>query len=247
LFPYSKWLDLVVAHRFLPRQEPRCGSKCFNSAYVGCLNNELVACLAQVDAYVQHRAECWLPPEPMARAVFLQPTLWTVVPMRNRASWVGMLARVFESAAALCTVLLVLLVFTNVFIRYSFNLAAMPLKELEWYLYALGFLLAMGPTLYADQHVRIDIFYARLPQPWQRRVNILGTLLFLFPFALLVLWFSYDFVAYSYQIRESSPNPGGLPAVYLIKAAIPLAFLVLLAISIGMLREWLGQEFRRGR
>ncbi len=167
--------------------------------------------------------------------------------MQNRPSWVDVLARVCESAAALCTVLLVLLVFANVFVRYSFNLAAMPLKELEWYLYALGFLLAMGPTLYADQHVRIDIFYARLPQRWQRRVNILGTLLFLLPFALLMLWFSYDFVAYSYQIRESSPNPGGLPAVYLIKAAIPVAFLVLLVISVGMLREWLGQEFYRGR
>jgi TRAP-type mannitol/chloroaromatic compound transport system permease small subunit len=155
--------------------------------------------------------------------------------MRPLLRWLEVLSRVAEIAAATSILLLVCMVFLNVMLRYFFNLSAMAVQELQFYFYALGFLLAMAPTLRADGHVRIDIFYARFPQRWKRWVDGFGTLVFLLPFALLVLWASYDFVAYSFSIREASPNPGGLPALYFFKAFIPLSFALLVAVACGLL------------
>ncbi len=148
-----------------------------------------------------------------------------------------------EAAAAICLLALVLITFSTVVVRYLFSVSAMALQELQWYCYALSFLFGMAPTFRAQGHVRIDILYARLPATWRRRIDIWGTLLFLLPFAGLILWASYDFVAYSYSIREASPNPGGLPAVYLFKAAIPLSFaLLVLAAAVMLWHWWQGRE-----
>jgi TRAP-type mannitol/chloroaromatic compound transport system permease small subunit len=159
--------------------------------------------------------------------------------MRFLVRLVEALLRVAEYAASASILALAVLVVGNVLLRYVFSVSAMALQELQWYLYALGFLLAMGPTLWADGHVRIDIFFARFPPRWRRWISIGGTLLFLVPFALLVLWASYDFVAYSIAIGEASPNPGGLPALYLFKAMIPVSFLLLLLAALGLLGRWL--------
>ncbi|MEN3026548.1 MAG: TRAP transporter small permease subunit [Chlorobiota bacterium] len=148
-----------------------------------------------------------------------------------------------ESVAALCVLVLTLLVFGNVLARYVFNVSAMALQELQWYFYALTFLLAMAPTLRIGGHVRIDVLYARFPEVWQRRIDIFGTLLLLLPFTGVVLWASYDFVAYSFAIREASPNPGGLPAVYVFKAAIPLSFGLLATAALALVwRRARGQD-----
>ncbi len=157
--------------------------------------------------------------------------------MERCARWLAALLRAVETAAAACIVGLAVLVFVNVLLRYVFNLSAMALQELQLYLYAMSFLLAIAPTLQADGHVRIDILYARFPQQWRQWIDAVGTLLFLLPFAGLVLWASYDFVAYSLSIRESSPNPGGLPALYLFKALLPLSFVLLVVAAFGFLQS----------
>lgn len=152
--------------------------------------------------------------------------------------WIEQLLRGVESVATSLTVGLAAIVFGNVLLRYLFQLSAMAVQELQWYFYACSFLLAMAPTLLAEQHVRIDIFYARLPVRWQRWINVVGTLLLTLPFTVLVLWASYDFVAYSFRIREASPNPGGLPWLFLFKAAVPVSFVLLLLAALALLGRW---------
>ncbi|MCS6966610.1 MAG: TRAP transporter small permease subunit [Candidatus Kapabacteria bacterium] len=163
--------------------------------------------------------------------------------MERLIRWIERLTRMGESCATACVLALVLLVFGNVVARYGFNRSAMALQELQWYFYGLSFLIAMAPTLLTDGHVRIDILYARLPARWQRWIDVWGTLLFLLPFTVLILWASQDFVAYSLAIREGSPNPGGLPAVYLFKMAIPLGFgLLLLGSFVFLWRRARGEK-----
>jgi len=147
--------------------------------------------------------------------------------------------RVVEGIATALTMGLAILVFVNVLLRYVFGMSAMAVQELQWYFHAFGFLLAMAPALWIDRHVRIDTFYARFPTSWQRWVNVGGTFFFLLPFAGLVIWASYDFVAYSFSIREASPNPGGLPALFVFKAVLPLSFFLLVLAAIGLLWRWL--------
>lgn len=109
--------------------------------------------------------------------------------------------------------------------------------ELQWYLFSIVFLLGAAYTLLYDDHVRVDVLYSQLSRLGQAWINLLGTVLFLIPFCLVVLWMSVPFVSNSWAILETSPDPGGLPR-YPIKTIIPLALLLVLAQGVAlMIRE----------
>jgi TRAP-type mannitol/chloroaromatic compound transport system permease small subunit len=99
--------------------------------------------------------------------------------------------------------------------------------ELQWYLFSLVFLLGAAYTLRHDAHVRVDVLYGRLSKRGRAWIELLGTLLFLVPFCVLVLWMSWDFVINSWATWEQSSDPGGL-ARYPIKTMIPLALVLVL-------------------
>lgn len=123
----------------------------------------------------------------------------------------------------------------NAVVRYTVPaLSSNSYIELQWYLFALVFLLGAAYTLKHDAHVRVDVFYGRLSRRGRAWVNVLGTLLFLFPFSALMLWTSWPAVRNSWAVREMSPDPGGLPR-YPIKTVILVAFLLLIAQGISLL------------
>jgi TRAP-type mannitol/chloroaromatic compound transport system permease small subunit len=68
-------------------------------------------------------------------------------------------------------------------------------------------------------------------------VNILGTIFMLVPFALFIAYTSYDFVLDAYITNEISEDPGGLTHRWMIKAMIPLAFVLLLISAIAYIRQ----------
>jgi len=125
---------------------------------------------------------------------------------------------------------LVLVISYDVAMRYLFQSGSVALQEIEWHLFALIFLLAAAYTLKHDEHVRVDVFYkSRFMSDRHRAwVDLLGGLLFLLPFCLLLISGSTPFVSNSFSMLEGSPDPGGLPYRFLLKAAIPLGFLMLL-------------------
>ncbi len=109
-----------------------------------------------------------------------------------------------------------------VFLRYGLELGSTYLQELSTYLHAAIFMLGAGYTLKLDGHVRVDIFYRRFSPRHKAWVNALGTLVFLLPLCGYVLVISWDFVVHAWLIRETSAEPGGIPAVFLLKTLIPL-------------------------
>jgi TRAP-type mannitol/chloroaromatic compound transport system permease small subunit len=123
---------------------------------------------------------------------------------------------------------LVVVVTCDVFARYVLSVSSIAVQEIEWHLFAIIFMLAGAYTLGKDKHVRIDILYQRMGKKGRAVVDLAGTLIFLIPFAILVIWTSADFVHNSFVMRESSPDAGGLPFRYLIKAVIPLSFFLIL-------------------
>jgi len=132
-------------------------------------------------------------------------------------------------AVAWLVLALVLLICYDVMLRYLFESGSVALQELEWHLFALLFLLGAGYTLKQDGHVRVDLFYSSRFSDRQRAwVDLLGTLFLLMPFCVLILYTSWPFVANSFLMGEGSPDPGGLPHRFLLKAAIPLGFALLL-------------------
>ena len=91
-------------------------------------------------------------------------------------------------------------------------------------------MLGAAVALQADQHVRVDIFYRRFSVRQQAWVNGLGHVVFTLPLCGLIGWGSWDYVIDSWAAKEVSPEPGGLPLVYLLKTLIPM-MAVLLALQ----------------
>jgi TRAP-type mannitol/chloroaromatic compound transport system permease small subunit len=151
----------------------------------------------------------------------------------NITEWVG-------KTASWLVLAMVLLICYDVAMRYFFQQGSVALQELEWHLFALIFLLGAAYTLKHDEHVRVDILYqSRFVSDKQRAlINIFGTLLFLFPFCILILISSWPFVENAFYYNEGSPDPGGLPYRYLLKGCLLVAFglLVLQGFS-GLLKN----------
>ena len=115
----------------------------------------------------------------------------------------------------------------NALVRYLFNASSNAWLELQWYLFSAVFLLCAGYTLLRNEHVRIDVIFDRLSHRTRAWIDIVGTLLFLLPFALLISWLAWPMFADSFARSEMSTDAGGLirwPA----KLLIPVGFLLLL-------------------
>lgn len=134
---------------------------------------------------------------------------------------------------------MVLIAAFNAIARYAgryvgVNLSSNAYIELQWYLFSLVFLLGAAYALRHDAHVRVDLVYGRLGPRGRAWIDLLGTVLFLLPFSVLMLWVSYPSIRASWEIREVSPDPGGLPR-YPIKAVILVAFALLILQGISEL------------
>lgn len=134
------------------------------------------------------------------------------------------------------SLILVLLIVIDVFLRYALKFSIPATFELEWHIFAAIFLLGSGWTLRNDQHVRVDLFYQRFSDKGKSWVNLIGSLVLLLPFCVVGFTESLDFVINSWKVNETSPDPGGLPARYLIKSCIPIGFFLtgLQGISIAL-------------
>lgn len=106
------------------------------------------------------------------------------------------------------------------------RLASNTYFELQWYIFSLIFLLMVGYVLKHDGHIRVDVVYARLGERGRAWVNMLGSILFLVPFALILFYVSLPLVAFSVQVREVSSDAGGLPRWPLKLVLLP-AFILL--------------------
>jgi TRAP-type mannitol/chloroaromatic compound transport system permease small subunit len=109
------------------------------------------------------------------------------------------------------SLLLVLVVFVDVVMRYLFKTSFVFTQELEWHLFAFIFLIGAGYTLLHDGHVRVDIIYQRLGTRGRAWVNLIGVIFFLIPGCYLVISTSWHFVSNSFSMLEGSPDPGGIP------------------------------------
>jgi TRAP-type mannitol/chloroaromatic compound transport system permease small subunit len=134
------------------------------------------------------------------------------------------------------TLLLVLVVFVDVVMRYLFATSFVFTQELEWHLFSFVFLMGAGYTLLKDGHVRVDILYQRLGPKGKAAVNLVGVVFFLIPGCYMVIATSWDFVGSSLEVMEGSPDPGGVPYRFIVKSLIPLGFSLLLiqGVSLGL-------------
>lgn len=125
---------------------------------------------------------------------------------------------------------MVLLQFGIVLLRYVFGVSFIWLNESVLYLHGALFMLGAGYTLLVDEHVRVDIFYAKLSERGRRLTDIFGNLFLLMPSMIVLLIYSWPSVRNSWAVMEGPISVGGIPASFLLKSLIP-AFCVLILIQ----------------
>ncbi|MFK8047298.1 MAG: TRAP transporter small permease subunit [Halioglobus sp.] len=126
---------------------------------------------------------------------------------------------------SLCMALLTALI---VILRYGFNVGSITSQEAVIYMHGCLFMLGAAYTLKTDGHVRVDILYRNFSLRTRAWINSLGGIIFLIPLCLFILGVSWNYVLESWAIREVSPEPGGIPAVFLLKSLLPVMAINLL-------------------
>lgn len=114
----------------------------------------------------------------------------------------------------------------NAIIRKLFNWSSNSMLELQWMLFGAVFLMCASWTLQLKEHVRIDIASNLMPKRVQHWMELLGHLLFLMPFSVLTLYYSWPFFMRSYAINEQSLSAGGL-AQWPAKGLVVVGFVML--------------------
>jgi TRAP-type mannitol/chloroaromatic compound transport system permease small subunit len=147
--------------------------------------------------------------------------------------WIG-------HGAAWLVLVMAVLTFLVVVLRYVFSLGWVWLQEMVLYLHAAFFMLAMGYTLSKQGHVRVDIFFRDMSEARKARVDFWGTVCLLYPVCILLIYFGLFYVSDSWLRWETSPEAGGLPLVFLLKTLILVMPLALATQGTSrMLEAWL--------
>lgn len=150
--------------------------------------------------------------------------------MRQVADFLEALNIKIGMAVRWLIVFMVLVQFGIVVLRYVFSVTFIAADESVLYMHSMVFMLAAAYTLAVDQHVRVDIFYARLSERGQGIINTLGHLLLLLPSLALIFYYSLPSTLASWAIFEGPISIGGIRAVFILKSLIPV-FCLLLALQ----------------
>ena len=135
-------------------------------------------------------------------------------------------------AIAWLALVVALVMGANVFMRYGLSIGFIWSQELEWHLLVPLTLIGMSYALRHGEHVRVDVLFANFSDRTKHAINVLSAVIAML-FSLFVIGLSIGFVMQSWNMGEGSPNPGGMPALYLMKAMIPLGFALLFLQSLS--------------
>lgn len=145
-------------------------------------------------------------------------------------SWIVWIGRV---TAWVAIALMIVIVF-DVITRRFLVLGSTKLQELEWHIHAVLFLFCLGYAYLKDAHVRIDLVRERLGRRTQLWIELIGCLFFLIPYCIIVIYYGVDWWHRSFEQNEMAASATGLPYRWIIKAALPIGFVILLLSAVGM-------------
>ena len=135
------------------------------------------------------------------------------------------------------TLAMVIVTLIVVILRYVFGIGLIWLQESITWMHAVVFMLGASYALRHEDRVRVDVFYRRASPRQPGWVDALGIVLLLLPLCAYILYTSYPYVAASFAVRESSREANGLPALFLLKAVIPLMAVLLGLQAVADLRR----------
>lgn len=114
-----------------------------------------------------------------------------------------------------------------VLLRYVYGIGFLQLQDFAAYSFAALVVLGIPYALADDAHVRVDVFREKQSAATRLAVDRAAVILFLMPVFMLTLTSVWPDILYSWSISEGSRETGGLPGLYLVKSALPLACILM--------------------
>ncbi|MFT5505242.1 MAG: TRAP-type mannitol/chloroaromatic compound transport system permease small subunit [Gammaproteobacteria bacterium] len=123
--------------------------------------------------------------------------------------------------------LLLFVIIGNVVLRYVFSQGMIELEELQWHLFAIGWLIGLSTTFILDGHVRVDVIHERLNYQTKLKLELFGLLVFFLPFVCFAMIYAIPFVELSWFSNERSTSANGLPARWIVKGFLLFSLMLL--------------------
>lgn len=131
--------------------------------------------------------------------------------------------------------ILVAVVVLQVVLRYGFGRGSIMFEEIQWHIYAVGFMVGLSYCADVDRHVRVDVFAERLSLRARAWIELVGLALFMLPFVLLIAVEGIAYAKSAFDFGEVSAAPGGLPYRWVLKSFITIAFALLTLAAVSRL------------
>ena len=143
------------------------------------------------------------------------------------SAWIDRMSERIGHAIYWLVLVAVVISATNAVVRKAFNWSSNSLLEIQWYLFSMIFLFLAGYTLKHNEHVRIDIITGRMSARTRAMIDIFGTLFFLMPMAITIMYLSWPVFVMAFERNEVSTNAGGL-VLWPARLMVPIGFLFLI-------------------
>lgn len=150
----------------------------------------------------------------------------------NIITWCG-------HAVSWLTLMMVIITFVVVILRYVFDIGWIALQESVTYMHAMVFLIGAAYTMQQEAHVRVDIFYGKCSVKSRAWIDLLGSLFLLMPMMVFIAWISWEYIQSSWSVLEGSREASGLPGVYLLKSLILVMAVLLIMQAFTMIARCL--------
>lgn len=146
------------------------------------------------------------------------------LPRTRPSDWLEAVVRFVGNIFIWTWVPLILLIVANVILRYAVGRSFIAMEELQWHLYAVGFMIALSYGVLNDSHVRVDVVAEHMEERTRAWIELFGLLFLLLPFAWIMVEYALPVVQRSYRIGEVSSAPGGLPMRWILKSFLVSSF-----------------------
>lgn len=132
---------------------------------------------------------------------------------------------------------LIVVICVNVFMKNALGQGSVRFEEIQWHIYSALFLLGLSYTMTFDDHVRVDLLHENFNLRTKAWVEVVGIIVFLLPFLIMLLYFTWPFVIKAFTDGERSSSPAGLAYYWIIKSTLVIGLALLLATSISRLQR----------
>ena len=147
--------------------------------------------------------------------------------MRGFISFADHLSTSIGKGFAWCIVILMGGTCYEVIMAYVFNAPTLWNFDFSMQMYGAILMMSGAYCLATESHVRGDVIYRLFKPRTQGWIDLILYFIFFFPGVLALVFYGYDYAAFSWKLKESSWSSPAQIQIYMVKALIPTSGVIL--------------------